>query len=148
MSRTGNNRGFTLIEVLLAVSILAVGMIGVIRAYIVLMNSVEVSRFTVEAAYLSKIRMADIEKSAIDGAEDLYGTKSGRFEGDENRLGWEEEVTEIKIKGETPKKESEEGQKEGKEAVFSKVRVSVLSGEGSGPARKVDLYTYLEGGPR
>ncbi len=140
MSRTGNKQGFTLIEVLLAVAILSIGMIGVIRAYAVLMNGIEASRFTVEACYLLKNRMADLQKAAIEGAGE-------GFEGDHASFKWEEDITRIRIERDKPKEYPEKKPEEEAQEFLDKVRISVSGGEDFGPVRKMSLYTYLESRP-
>jgi prepilin-type N-terminal cleavage/methylation domain-containing protein len=150
--RTGTNktRAFTLIEALVAVTILAVGMVGVIRAYIVLINSIEASRFMVEASYLLKDRIALAEQAAIEPGGIAPGLKRGMFTGDYKALSWEEEVSEITITGDSPKDARQaEGhdvsrEDEEREVVLSDIRISIIGPGPAESARKLSLYTYLE----
>lgn len=137
-------RGFTLIEVLLALVILTIGMTGVIRAYIVLMDGIEVSHFTVEASYLLKERMAGIEKEAIENFGVFSAAKSGRFKDSHKMFGWEEEASVVKIGPDRSKEEPGEWPEE----TLSKVRVSVTGLGGSGSGRRLNLYTYMENHPQ
>ncbi len=154
MSRTGNKQGFTLIEVLLAVAILSIGMIGVIRAYVVLMNGIEASRFTVEACYLLKNRMADVQTAAIEGTVDrgLWTVDrdrgmGGNFEKGYASFKWEEDITRIRIERDKPKEYPEKEPEEEAQEFLDKVHISVSGGEDFGPVRKMSLYTYLESRP-
>lgn len=113
ISRTGPNKAaFTLIEVLAAVLILSVGIIGVIRAYVVLMSGIEASSFTVEASYLLKNKMADIERETIENAGNIAGNKAGRFDGDYAAFKWQEESSEVKVVPGKPKEIPKEALRE------------------------------------
>lgn len=147
--RNAKSRSFTLIEVLISVAILSVGMIGVIRAYIVLMNSVGVANFTVEASYQLKNGMAVVENNLIDGGVTSQGPDYGASGIGHKAFASEEEVSQIIVEGEEPKKDPKaEGTPEKKpQEILNKARISVFGGEGFGPVRKMSLYTYLEGRP-
>ena len=142
MLRIGSRRAFTLIEVLLAATILSVGMIGIIRAYVTLLNGIEVSGFAVEASYLLKEKIADVEKNAIENFGVTPGTKSGSFTDDHSRFRWEVEVKDVGLKTAKAKDESK-GPKKEIEENLSQVAVSVIAGT-SVPGRRASLYTYLE----
>ncbi len=96
MSRIGN-KAFTLIEVLTAVVILSVGIVGVIRCYLTLMNAVEAANFTADAAYLLKSKMADIEEKAIETPGLSEGMDSGVFADEYARFKWDTEIVKVKI---------------------------------------------------
>ena len=144
VNRLGFKRGFTLIEVLIAVAILSIGMIGVARAYIVLMDGIEVSIFTTDASYLLKVKMADIEKEAIENFGVPSGANSGRFGEGYNNFGWQTEASEVKIGSEG----SGEKTREWPEESLSKVRISIMSAAGHETGRRLNLYTYVENHPQ
>ena len=139
--------GFTLIEVLVAVMILSIGIIGVIRAYVTLMSGIEVSRFTVEASYLLKEKAVEVEEEAIENFGAPSMVKSGAFSGEYAMYRWETEASEVKIESakpkEEPKGELKENTKEEPQETLSKVRISVMKG-GQRSSKKLSLYTYLE----
>ena len=147
--RTGSKRisGFTLIEVLTAVTILSIGIIGVIRAYVTLINGIEASRFTVETSYLLKEKIADVEKEAIENFGGAPGSKGGTFSGDYVSYRWQTETSDVKIEHagakEKPKVEVKEKTKKGPPETLRKVHVLVMNNE-PGSSRKLSLYTYME----
>ena len=148
--RIGNRQvasGFTLIEVLAAVMILSIGIIGVIRAYVTLMSGIEASRFTVEASYLLKEKAAEVEEEAIENFGIPLANKNGSFSGEYAMYRWETEASEVKIESarpkEEPKGEVKENTKEEPQETLSKVRISVMNGE-HGSSKKLSLNTYLE----
>jgi len=150
MLRIGNERAFTLIEVLAAVVILSVGLTGVIRAYGALMNGIDAARFSVDTSYLLKEKMSDIEREAIENCGIPPGTGSGTFDGKHAAFGWETEAAEVMIGKDKEKEGNEKGEKAAekeKEAerpkeTLSKVRVSVI-GTAFTPHRRSDMYTYV-----
>ena len=146
MTLTRATRGFTLIEVLLAVVILAFGMIGVVRAYAILMSGIERAHFAADAACILKEKMGDIEKEAIEKRGIPPGTKSGSVYEDGAPFGWEMEATEVKIGSDKDKKgkigtEKDKEGNIGPEESLTKVRLTVTGGGSSSP-RRLSLYTY------
>lgn len=87
MLRIGNS-GVTLVEVLLAVVVLSVGMVGVLRAYATSVGALEISRETVNTIELLKEKMADIEQTMIEQGGVSAGSASGQFEGESGDYGW------------------------------------------------------------
>ena len=92
--RIGNNQhsGFTLVEIMLTITILTVGIIGILRAYATSINALEVSRDTIDAVCLLKEKMAEIEQTAIDEGGISPGSSSGRFEDEFENFLWKLEV--------------------------------------------------------
>lgn len=84
----GLSRGVTLVEVLLAVVVLSVGMVGVLRAYATSVGALEISRETVNTIELLKEKMADIEQTMIEQGGVSAGSASGQFEGESGDYGW------------------------------------------------------------
>ena len=171
MSRTGTNRSlkiaaFTLIEVLAAVVILSIGMLGVVRAYITLANGIEMSAFTVQASYLLKTAMADVEKEAIENPGVSAGTKSGNFGKDYPGFRWEYTSSDVLVGTIDKAKEGSAATAvaqttgaatqsapaptpaaapaKSTEVVLSKIRLSVMSGNAPEHERSLSLWTYLE----
>lgn len=79
-----NQRGLTLIEVLTAVSILAIGIIGVLQAYAGSITTLEVGQFNINAINVLKSQMNAIEEMVL--TEESPNT-SGR--GEEGDFRWE-----------------------------------------------------------
>ena len=84
--------GFTLVEIMLTITILTVGIIGILRAYATSINALEVSRDTVDAVCLLKKKMAEIEQAAIEEGGISPGSSSGRFEDEFENFLWKLEV--------------------------------------------------------
>ena len=94
-----SNKGFTLVEVLLAVTILAVGIIGVLRAYATSVNALEVSQENIDAVCLLKEKMAEIEQAGLEQGGIPQGVSSGEFEGSFEGFEWESEVKPSRVDG-------------------------------------------------
>jgi len=143
ISRIGSKIGFTLVEVLLAVVILSFGMAGVVRGFLVMTDGIEASRFTMEASYLLKHKIADIEKEVIENSSIASGTSRGGFGDEYPKSGWEEEAGEINIDTGASKEKPKEELREWPKESLSKVRLSVMSPGGPQAARSLSLYTYI-----
>lgn len=68
--------GFTFIEVLLAISILSIGMVGVLRAYSTSVNAMEIAQYNIDAACLLEAVMGGVEEQFIS----QRGLPEGRSE--------------------------------------------------------------------
>jgi type II secretion system protein I len=94
MSRIGNRKkGFTLIEVLLAISILAFGTISVLRAYGASVRILTIEEDSRDAVYLLREKMREIEMEALEEGGILPGTSSGRFDDEFKDYQWEVEIS-------------------------------------------------------
>lgn len=62
-------KGFTLIEVMTAVVILAIGIVGVLQAYAGSIATLEVGQFNINAVNLLKQKMSDIEQIILEQEE-------------------------------------------------------------------------------
>lgn len=84
-------KGVTLIEILLAVVILSVGMVGVLRAYAVSISTLEISQDHIDAIQLLKTKMADIEETIIENKGISSGSSDGEFDApfDDYQWAWE-----------------------------------------------------------
>jgi len=70
------NRGFTLIEVMTAVVVLAIGIVGVLQAYAGSISTLEAGQFNINAINLLKQTMGDVEQIILE-KEDLPSGDSG-----------------------------------------------------------------------
>ena len=72
-------KGFTLIEVLLAVSILAIGLVGILRAYATSTSAMEKSQYDMDAVFLLKTAMGQMEEKALTEGNIVPGVSDGVF---------------------------------------------------------------------
>ncbi len=169
----GARSGFTLIEVLMAVSILAIGTVGVLRAYSSAITAMEIAQYNADALCLLEGTMGDVRETSIAQKGTKAGTSSGEFASsgavkiDTTRSGkwlWDKEISDTGLKVEAPKEaasktaegeaasasatdgktDSEEKGKEGPVYSLNKVKITVANPERLRPSRKVSLVTYTE----
>ncbi len=81
-------KGIMLVEVLLAVVVLSIGMVGVLRAYAASIGALEISRETVNTIELLKEKMADVEQDMIEQGGISAGSSSGQFTGEFEDYRW------------------------------------------------------------
>lgn len=112
-------KGFTLVEVLIVTVILAVGIVGVLGAYITSLNALRAGRETIEAVCILKERIAEVEQQAMEDKGIPLGTSGGMHENFE----WSVAVT------------------PGPDKTVNKVTIAVSPGEGR---REVSLVTYVQ----
>jgi prepilin-type N-terminal cleavage/methylation domain-containing protein len=91
MPITGN-RGFTLVEVLVALVIFAVGVVAVSRAYVISVGALGIGRESAQALCLLKQKASELEFSAIENDGLAIGVSSGVFDGDNAAYEWSCEV--------------------------------------------------------
>jgi prepilin-type N-terminal cleavage/methylation domain-containing protein len=91
MLQTGN-KGLTLIEVLLAVSILGIGLVSVLRAYAGSITTLEAGQFTIDGASLAKQKMAEVEQAIMEEEDIPKGRESGVFEPPFEEFLWEWDI--------------------------------------------------------
>lgn len=72
--------GLTLVEVLLAVAIMAIGIISVLRGYANALATLEAGQFTIDATNLTKNKMAEIELALMEEEELPTAGEAGNFE--------------------------------------------------------------------
>ncbi|MFA5148256.1 MAG: prepilin-type N-terminal cleavage/methylation domain-containing protein [Candidatus Omnitrophota bacterium] len=90
---TAGNKGFTLIEVLVAVVIFAVGIVAVSRAYMTSVGALGIGRDSVQALCLLKQKMSELEFSALEADGLATGVSSGTFDADNAAYEWASEVS-------------------------------------------------------
>ena len=86
--KIGNNKGLTLIEVIMAVVILAIGTMGVLRAYAGSISTLEIGQFNIEAVILLKQTLADVEQDILEQEELPKGDQ-----GTVNDFRWEWDIS-------------------------------------------------------
>lgn len=84
----GNNKGLTLIEVMTAVVILAIGTMGVLRAYAGSISTLEIGQFNIDAVNLLKETLSDVEQVILE-QEELPISDQGTV----NDFRWEWDIT-------------------------------------------------------
>jgi len=130
------SKGFTLVEVLLAVSILALGMVGVLRAYAAVVTGLEAAGYSLDALCLLKEKMADIKREAIEEGGVQPDSDGGRFsDGYENFI-WSKDIRTTELRLIDYKVPEAEG-----EVFLDEVEVTVAN-ENTRPARRFSLVTY------
>jgi len=120
---------------MLAVTILAIGIIGVIRAYTTAVEGLKAAECSIEEACLLKEKMAEIEEEYIENPGISPGTESGEFVGEYAGYSWEKDITEAEF--------DMEDLKEPMEGFLSKVKVTVTN-DLITPTRRFSVVTYME----
>jgi len=114
--------GFTLPEVLIAVVILATGIVAVLQAFSVSLSVLGESRNLLKANMLIMEKMADMEVSAITRGEVEDGSTSGSFNGENSSFRWD-----IKV---------------------DRVSGGVAAGAGSNTLNQIDITVWRDGSQR
>ena len=139
MSRTGSERGFTLIEVLLTVVILVVGIVGILRAYTTLVNGLEIAKFNIEAVSLLRARLAVIEQKGIE--EGMSPGSSGGTFPDAAGWSWALDTTTLVFNIDT--KDRKKGLPAGLLDSLNELKLQVINNEARQP-RAVSIMTYAD----
>ncbi|MBN1869288.1 MAG: prepilin-type N-terminal cleavage/methylation domain-containing protein [Candidatus Omnitrophica bacterium] len=87
-------RGLSLVEVLLAVSILALGITGVLQGYASSITALEAGQYNVEIINLLKNKMAEVEIMLRGKKEIVQGNERGTFEEPYRDFSWEWNIQE------------------------------------------------------
>ncbi|OGX38869.1 MAG: hypothetical protein A3C36_00910 [Omnitrophica WOR_2 bacterium RIFCSPHIGHO2_02_FULL_52_10] len=85
-------RGLTLIEVMLAVSVLSIGIVGVLRAYASSVATLESGQYNIDAVNLLKRKMADVQQNLLEQGTEASKSDSGNFEGIYQDFLWSWEI--------------------------------------------------------
>lgn len=92
-------RGLTLVEILLTITILSCGIMGVLSAYGILVDALAVSQTNIKAVCLLKDKMTEIEQMVLDEAGISQGLSIGDFKGSYKDFKWELNVKPSSIEG-------------------------------------------------
>ena len=143
---------------LVAVSILAVGLVGVLRAYATSTSAMERAQYDMNAVCLLKTAMGQIEEKAMTEGEIVPGTTNGAFAAPDeagldrkysDRWLWSQEVQKMDIPSKKVKHDSSGNEKKSvtekeKETDFflNKLKLSVVNSARI-PLKEVSLETYV-----
>jgi type II secretion system protein I len=94
MSTTGNRSGFTLIEVLVAVTILSIGVVAIMQAFSVSLDALRRSHDVVRASDVMREQLAEAEMTAILGQK-LDPVYQGRETAPEGGMVWQTTVVPV-----------------------------------------------------
>ncbi|MDO9265161.1 MAG: prepilin-type N-terminal cleavage/methylation domain-containing protein [Desulfosalsimonadaceae bacterium] len=89
----GNHRGFTLLEVMVAVSIIAIVLVSIVRLQGQTISMNETIRFYAVAPLLAQAKLSEITLKP----EDFEGSQSGDFGDDYPGYTWKAEIEELSI---------------------------------------------------
>lgn len=95
----GNKRAVTLIEVMIAVIILTVGIIGIIQAYIKSLDVLQVSKDYLIEVTLTESKMAEIKRVEAENGGLTQEKQSGKFPSPYDNFNWEDEINPSDIQG-------------------------------------------------
>ena len=87
--------GFTLIEVLVAVAILAIAMVAILKANVQNLDALTKSRETTTASLLAASKLAEIEAAGVAN----WGESQGDFGEDYPEFTWQVETTSTEVEG-------------------------------------------------
>ena len=145
MSETGS-KGFTLIEVMVAVTVLAIGSIGVIGAYAGLINALEAADYSLETIGHLKEQMFEMERKAIESGSLTFMPAKGKIKGEYGNYKWRatsivaDSSLEEEVEG-----EEQEIEKAKKDLIMYVNKVTVrVSNEEVAPPRRLSLEGYVD----
>ena len=90
-------KGFTLIEIIMAMAIMAIGIIGVVRLLPVGLRASKSSEIMSRAAFLAQERLEELKLAGFD--ELSSPNPSIEMEGEQGDYAWAAEVSEIELEG-------------------------------------------------
>ena len=133
---TGSRPGFTLVEVMLSVSILAIGLVAVLGGYASLINGLEIAEANIDALCLLKDKLAEIEQDNLKVLNASSESTTGGFKGQQGQdFSWASEVR-ILDKSELGIESLFEQEEEEPKDYLSQVKLRV---------GKVAVYSYFDG---
>jgi general secretion pathway protein I len=91
----GSRAGFTLLEVLVAVAILAIAMVAILKANVQNLDALTTSRETTTASLLAASKLAEIEAAGVAN----WGESQGDFGEDYPEYTWQVEASSTEVEG-------------------------------------------------
>ncbi len=128
-------QGFTLIEVVLAVAILAFGIVGVIHAYGISVRALSAEQKVMDTIFLLGKKMADVELESLMKDGVVSGVSRGKFGGFDG-VGWNVKVSPLMVYS------KDDGNLE--ESGLSKVVVTVYGLKDALRGHRFSLFTYIK----
>ncbi|MCK5288692.1 MAG: type II secretion system protein [Candidatus Omnitrophica bacterium] len=99
MYNLSQQKGFTLIEVLISVSILSFGLVMLLQGNVRLLNIIRISENTLNALSEAEIKMAEFEIKMKDTSKEIFFEKSTEtFESRKNFFVWEIDFLDVPVK--------------------------------------------------
>ncbi|MCK5393509.1 MAG: type II secretion system protein [Candidatus Omnitrophica bacterium] len=99
MYNLSQQKGFTLIEVLISVSILSFGLVMLLQGNVRLLNIIRISENTLNAISEAEIKMAEFEIKMKDASKEIFFEKSiESFESRKNFFIWEIDFLDVPVK--------------------------------------------------
>ena len=133
MCNSFNKKSFTLVEVLISVSILSFGLAVLLQGNVRLLNIIRISENNLSAISEAEIKMAEFEIKVKEEPKKIFSEKvSETFERNNKFFVWEVDFLDVQVK---------EGDKEVK-SKLKEVRTEMLWEEGKRKGR-VFLYTFM-----
>ncbi len=99
ISRIGSKDAITLIEVMIAVIILTVGIVGIIQAFMKSLDALQVSRDYLVEAPLAQSKMADMRLEEIGNNGLSQTSTNGEFQSPYEHFNWQLEINPSDMKG-------------------------------------------------
>ena len=134
--------GFTLIELMIAVTILAFGLVGVIRAYVVMIDVLENADYRLEAVSVLENKMAELEMKAIEAGNVPAGTTGGKLKMWGTNYAWNMDVQVVDSM--LPSQEEEDSPIESPDVYLNNAKVTIVN-QSANPPKKFSLAGYVEG---
>ena len=92
MLLTGKTRGFTLVELMVSVAILAVGLAFILQGFAFSLNVLRISEDNLKATLVAENKMAELQIQAKENKDGLAGGLDEKFELGNMEYAWEIEV--------------------------------------------------------
>ena len=93
LNDTSRARAFTFVEVIAALAIVSISLLGLLRLHLLSIRMAEAARMTSQAVFLAQDKIAE----TLAGGYPELGTNSGSDERDNSPLKWRTEVTDLHL---------------------------------------------------
>jgi len=90
-----NKQGFTLIEVMISVSILSIGLVLVLQGFIYCLNGLRISENNLKAGLMAGNKMAEAQIQAKEDWDTFENGLSERFEVERLKCAWDIEINPV-----------------------------------------------------